>query len=134
MTDATSLFARWRLCLREFDFTVHYKTGAKNTIEDCISRLPTFVEANTTPDVTIPCLSVEELYEQYPFEGIDLDYFYDELLGANVEQADINDVEEASIIPVTNEELVTAQFLTHLMSCRARRISEGREVLDCRER
>ena len=85
MTDASSRLARWRLRLLEFDFTVHYKTGAKNTIADCISRLPTFGETNTTPDVTIPCLPVEELDEQYPFEDIDLDDFYDELLVASVE-------------------------------------------------
>ena len=42
-SDPTGRLARWRFRLLEFDFTVYYKKGAKNTVADAISRLPTYV-------------------------------------------------------------------------------------------
>ncbi len=51
--------ARWRLRLLEFDFTVKFKKGAKNTVADAVSRLPTYGETRMGPDLEIPCLLVE---------------------------------------------------------------------------
>ena len=108
MTDASSRLARWRLRLLEFDFTVQYKKGAKNTIADCISRLPTYGETAVEPDVSIPCLTVEQDTDTYPFLDMDLDDFYDEMLVASVDICDVEEVREIS--PITNDELVQAQF------------------------
>ena len=54
-TDHSGRLARWRLRLLEFDFSVAYKKGAKNTIADAISRLPTYGEAQLAPDTEVPC-------------------------------------------------------------------------------
>ena len=54
-SDHSGLLARWRLRLLEFEFTVTYKKGAKNTIADDISRLPTYGEAKLAPDTEVPC-------------------------------------------------------------------------------
>ena len=48
----------------EFDFTIKYKKGAKNTITDAISRLPTFGETLVAPDVDIPCYFINEVEEK----------------------------------------------------------------------
>ena len=56
----TGRLSRWRLRLLEYDFNVHYKKGAKNTIADAISRLPTFGGTEIPPDVEIPCFLVAE--------------------------------------------------------------------------
>ena len=47
---------RRRLRLMEYDFTVHYKKGRLNTIADCLSRLPTYGETGTLPDLEISSL------------------------------------------------------------------------------
>ncbi len=44
LTDVSGRLARWRLRLLEFDFTVKFKKGAKNTVADAVSRLPTYGE------------------------------------------------------------------------------------------
>ena len=62
-SDHSGRLARWRLRLLEFDFTVTYKKGAKNTIADAISSLPTFGEAKLAPDTEVPCYFVSH-YEQ----------------------------------------------------------------------
>ena len=77
MTDASSRLARWRLRLLEFDFTVQYKKGAKDTIADCISRLPTYGKTAIEPDVSIPCLAVEEGTDWYVFQDLNLCDYYD---------------------------------------------------------
>ena len=59
-SDNTGRLSRWRLRLLEYDFNVHYKKGAKNTIADAISRLPTFGETEIPPDMEIPCFLVAE--------------------------------------------------------------------------
>ena len=59
--------ARWRLRLLEFDFTIEYKKGAKNTIADAISRLPTFGETQVAPDVDIPCYFITEVEKKMTF-------------------------------------------------------------------
>ena len=92
MTDASSLLERWRLRLFEFDFTVQYKKGAKNTIAECISRLPTFGETAVEPDVSIPCLTGAEDTDTYSFQDIDLDDYYDEILVAIVDICDVKEV------------------------------------------
>lgn len=56
-------------------------------------------------NVAIPCLAVEELDEQHPFEGIDLDDFYDDQVAASVESIDINAVGEINLSPMTNDDL-----------------------------
>ena len=47
----------------EFDLTVAYKKGAKNTIADAISRLPTYGEAKLALDTEVPCYFISH-YEQ----------------------------------------------------------------------
>ena len=47
----------------EFDITVTYKKGAKNTIADAISRLPTYGVAKLAPDTEVPCYFISH-YEQ----------------------------------------------------------------------
>ena len=54
-SDHSGRLACWRLRLLEFDFSVAYKKSAKNTIEDAISRLPTYGEAQLAPDTEVPC-------------------------------------------------------------------------------
>ena len=108
MTDASSRLARWRLRLLEFDFTVQYKKVVKNTIADCISRLFTYGETAVEPDVSIPCLNVEQDTDTYPFLDVELDDSYDEMLVASVDICDVEEVREIS--PITNEELIQAQF------------------------
>ena len=54
--NASGRLERWRLRLMEYDFTVHYKKGRLNTIADCVSRLPTYGETGTLPDLEIPGL------------------------------------------------------------------------------
>ena len=54
-SDHSGRLARWRLRLLEFDFSVAYKKGAKNTIADAISLLPTYGEAQLAPDTEVPC-------------------------------------------------------------------------------
>ena len=64
-SDHSGRLARWRLRLLEFEFTVTYKKGAKNTIADAISRLPTYSEAKLAPDTEVPvqCYFISH-YEQ----------------------------------------------------------------------
>ena len=62
-SDHSGRLARWILRLLEFDFTVTYMKGAKNTIEDAISRLPTYGEAKLAPDTEVPCYFISH-YEQ----------------------------------------------------------------------
>ena len=62
-SDHSGRLARWRLRLLEFDFTVTYRKGAKNTIADAISRLPTYGEAKLAPDTEVPCYFISH-YEQ----------------------------------------------------------------------
>ena len=54
-SDHSGRVARWRLRLLEFDFSDTYKKGAKNTIADAISRLPTYGEAQLAPDTEVLC-------------------------------------------------------------------------------
>ena len=54
-SDHSGHLAHWRLRLLEFDFSVAYKKGAKNTIADASSRLPTYSEAQRAPDTEVPC-------------------------------------------------------------------------------
>ena len=49
-SDASGRLGRWRLRLLQFDFTVHYKKGAKNTAGDAIYRLPTYGETELNRD------------------------------------------------------------------------------------
>ena len=69
LTDASGRLARWRMRLLEFDFTVQYKKGAKNTIADCVSRLPTFNETTKVPDATVPCFGV---FDDTGFPGLNV--------------------------------------------------------------
>ena len=59
-SDTFGRLTRSRLRLLELDFTVHYKKGAKNTVTNAISRLPTSGEAELAPDTEIPCLFLKE--------------------------------------------------------------------------
>ena len=58
-SDHSGRLARWRLGLLEFDFTISYKKGIKNTIADAVSRLPTYGESDFAPDIDVPCYVVE---------------------------------------------------------------------------
>lgn len=40
LSDSTGRFARWRLCLSEFEFDVVHKAGVKHQAADALSRLP----------------------------------------------------------------------------------------------
>ena len=60
ISDANGRLARWRLLLQEFDFTIAYKKGIKNTIADAISRLPTIGESKIDPNTEIPCFLIEK--------------------------------------------------------------------------
>ncbi len=51
ITDVSGRLARSRLCLLEFEFSVRYKKGLKNTIADAVSRLPTYEETKVDPDL-----------------------------------------------------------------------------------
>lgn len=42
----------------EYEFKVFYRRGAKNTIADAVSRLPTWGYTNVDPDLDIPCFGV----------------------------------------------------------------------------
>ena len=59
VSDVSGRLARWRLLLQEFDFTIRYKKGIKNTIADAISRLPTIGESTVEPNIDIPCFLLE---------------------------------------------------------------------------
>ena len=50
--------ARWRILLCEFDFSLEYKKGKKNTIADAISSLPTTGETEVDPDQDVPLLTL----------------------------------------------------------------------------
>ena len=58
-SDHSGRLTRWRLRLPEFDFTISYKKGIKNTITDDVSRLPTYGESDFAPDIDVPCYAVE---------------------------------------------------------------------------
>ena len=62
-SDHSGRLTRWRLRLLEFEFTVTYKKGAKNTIDDAISRLSTYGEAKLAPDTEVPWYLLRN-YEQ----------------------------------------------------------------------
>ncbi len=59
LTDVSGRLAKWRLRVLEFDYTVKFKKGAKNTVADAVSHLPTYGKTRTDPDLEIPCLLVE---------------------------------------------------------------------------
>ena len=65
-SDHSGRLTRWRLRLLEFDFTVTYKKGAKNTIADVISRLPTYAEAKLAPDTEVPCYLIRNYDREDP--------------------------------------------------------------------
>ena len=102
LTDASGRLARWRLRLLEFDFTVQYKKGAKNTIADCVSRLPTFNETTKVPDATVPCFGV---FDDTGFPGRNLvgsesdptTATADERLKELVEEMDDEDLQDESV-------------------------------------
>ena len=66
-SDHSGRLARWRLRLLEFDFTISYKKGIKNTIADAVSRLPTYGESGFAPDIDVLCtpwnLSSMEMFD-----------------------------------------------------------------------
>ena len=66
-SDHSGRLARWKLPLLEFEFTLTYKKGAKNTIADAISRLPTYGEAKLAPDTEVPCYIIRN-YEKEDFQ------------------------------------------------------------------
>ena len=79
-SDHSGRLARWRLRLLEFDFTVTYKKGAKDTIADAISRLPTYGEAKLAPDtqaqpaiIRVPRHSIRETTAVNPSSVLDSD-------------------------------------------------------------
>ena len=69
MHDASGRLARWRLLLLEFEFTIRYKKGIKNTIADAISRLPTFGSSTVDPNIDVPCFLLETSPETPRLEG-----------------------------------------------------------------
>lgn len=58
LIDVNNRLARWQLRLMEFDFKLYYRKGAKNTIADAVSRLPTWGYTNVDPDLYIPCFPI----------------------------------------------------------------------------
>ena len=57
-TNISGRLARWRIRLCEFDFSLEYKKGKKNTIADAISRLPTTGETEVDPYLDVPVLNL----------------------------------------------------------------------------
>ena len=57
-TDVSGRLARWRIRLCEFDFSLEYRKGKKNTIADAISHLPTTGEKEVDPDLDVPVLTL----------------------------------------------------------------------------
>lgn len=60
LAESHGWLARWRLRLLEYDFKVYYRKGAKNTIADAISRLPTWGYLNVPPTLKYLALSSTE--------------------------------------------------------------------------
>lgn len=48
LADTSVRWARWRLCLPEFEFNVLHRAGVKHQAVDALSRMPTG-GADTTP-------------------------------------------------------------------------------------
>jgi Integrase zinc binding domain len=52
--------ARWRLRLEEYEFTIQYRPGIKNSLADGCSRVISNGSDATVYDDTIPCFTMEE--------------------------------------------------------------------------
>ena len=64
ISEPSGRLARWILLLLEFDFTVRYKKGIKNTIADAISLLLTFGGSSVDVNPDIPSfLSITHLIQ-----------------------------------------------------------------------
>ena len=118
LTDTSGRLARWRLRLSEFDLSIEYKKGKKNTIADAISRLPTDGETTVDPDLEIPTLLIEDLdcdYQticnKYTIEDI-LDDFdeYDEVTAQSSEATIFSLENNNNFTALSEEEILREQY------------------------
>ena len=107
ITEPSGRLMRWRLRLSEFNFVVKYKKGLLNTQADALSRLPTNGGTVVEIDEDIPCYMVDSVENQEEdLDFTELDFAEgDEVLAMNTETP-----EEEQLVPVTREELATAQL------------------------
>ena len=123
--DPSGKLLRWRLRLAEFDFEIKYKLGKLNTQADALSRLATDSEAAHEDMEDIPCFLAAEHEEADTMvcllndvESTDTDERSD------AHEADLCDIRadevfaslppprpnDPAFVPITHEELVTAQL------------------------
>lgn len=88
VTDVSGRLARWRLCLSEFNFSIEYKTGHKQSSGRCHERLCTTGQTNLLPDLKLPALSADTAFPQESFTIHFMDYNINEI----IDEEDTNDI------------------------------------------
>ena len=108
-TDVSGRLARWRIRLCEFDFSLEYKKGKKNTIADAISRLPTTGETEVDPDLDVPVLTLAPVrLPSATAEDVAEDLF-DDVDELDEFTASICHVEPLLLTPIFQEEIIREQ-------------------------
>ena len=126
-TDVSGRLARWRLRLSEFDFSVEYKTGKKNTLADALSRLPTAGETNVAPDLDVPvCTLCVNHCTHEPGDGDDL--LDDEHDLDHYAASHVSTVEPAALSAITHDELVAEQATDAYCRFLRRKIHNGVKI------